>query len=136
MEKVIINTDGASRGNPGQASSSFIIKTEGGEVLAKEGVRLGVATNNEAEYSAVKFALERLLKSFPDRLPLQVEIRADSLLIVEQLSGNYKIKNDRLRVLYNQVKELEEKVGDVVFIYIPRASNFQADELANFALDN
>lgn len=136
MTKIIINTDGASRGNPGQAASSFIIKTESGEIIASDGICLGIATNNEAEYSAVKFALEKLITEFSDRLPVQVKVKADSRLIVEQLSGNFKIKNDRMKVLFESVKVLEKKVGDVEYIYIPRAENSKADLLANIALDN
>ncbi|MCL5784415.1 MAG: ribonuclease HI family protein [Patescibacteria group bacterium] len=135
MSKIIINTDGASRGNPGHASSSFIISTPEGVIWDQEGVYLGVATNNEAEYSAVKKALEKVKEKFSQQLPLEIEIRTDSLLIASQLSGKYKIKNERLKEFYNKVKNLENEIGSVEYTYIPREKNFLADRLANEALD-
>lgn len=135
MTKLIINTDGAARGNPGPAASSFIIRKEGGEVLAKEGVVLGEATNNVAEYTAVKLAFDKVVQEFSGLIPANVEVLSDSKLIVEQLAGNFKVKNANLKVIFNEVKQLEEKMGQVVYHYIPREENSQADLLANLALD-
>lgn len=136
MEKIIINTDGAARGNPGPAAASFIIRNDTGEVLAKAGIALGETTNNVAEYTAVKLSFEKIVQEFSGILPADVEVNSDSKLVVEQLSGNYKIKNSNLRQLFDEVKLMEEKIGKVVYRYIPRAENYQADLLANLALDN
>ncbi|KKS64127.1 hypothetical protein A3A14_02895 [Candidatus Daviesbacteria bacterium RIFCSPLOWO2_01_FULL_43_38] len=135
MEKIIINTDGAARGNPGPAAASFVIRKGSGEVLAKEGVLLGETTNNVAEYMAVKIAFDKIVQDFSGILPANVEVLSDSKLIVEQLSGNFKIKNANLRVLFNEVKQLEQKIGQIVYRHIPRTENYQADMLANLALD-
>lgn len=135
MKNFVIYTDGASRGNPGEAASAFIIKTADGLIWYQQGVYLGQATNNQAEYQAVKLALEKLNRDFKRYLPSKVEIRADSLLIVKQLSGEYKLKNLYLVSYFKQIKELEKLVGEVSYLHIPRAENFLADKLANIALD-
>lgn len=135
MTKLFINTDGASRGNPGNAAASFIIRDENRAILFQEGKTLGIATNNEAEYSAVQLALEKLLSDFTDLLPARAEIYADSRLIVEQLSGNFKVKNNRMKSMFFRVRELEKEIGEVYYTYIPREENQQADRLANMALD-
>lgn len=135
MNKLIINTDGASRGNPGEAAVGIIIADDKGNILDKAGITLGIATNNEAEYMAVKLALERVYKNYKDILPVEVEIKADSLLIVKQLSGEYKIKNSRLKTLFDKVKCLEMEFGRVYYTHIPRSQNSLADEQANIALD-
>lgn len=135
MKKFFINTDGGARNNPGPAASSFVISNEDGRVLLEGGKYLGVATNNDAEYTAVRIALEALVAQFGDNLPAEIEVKADSLLIVNQLSGLFKIKNDRLRVLFSQIKLLEEKVGSVNYTYIPREKNKEADALVNKILD-
>lgn len=134
--KIIINTDGASRGNPGHAAASFIIRSSAGDILKSQGKYLGWATNNEAEYMAVKLALECLKNNLTDIIPAEIEVRADSLLVASQLAGKYKIKNERLKVFYNQIKEVEKKIGSVIYTYIPRDQNIEADKLANLALDN
>ena len=133
--KLIINTDGASRGNPGEAAVGLIIQDETGQLIFQGGRYLGKATNNEAEYLAVIKVLEILKTDFTKYLPAEVEVRADSQLIVQQLSGNYKVKNSRLRVLFDQVKCLESEVGRVYYRQIPRAENALADEQANIVLD-
>ncbi|MDD2822607.1 MAG: ribonuclease HI family protein [Candidatus Daviesbacteria bacterium] len=134
--KYIIYTDGGSRGNPGPAAAAFIVKSEGGEVLAEKGAFLGVATNNEAEYAAVIKALELMVLDYKDLKSAEIEVRADSKLVVEQLSGNWKIKNERIRVLCNQVKQLESNLGKIEYKYIPRDLNHEADLIVNITLDN
>lgn len=136
MEKIIINTDGAARGNPGPAAASYIIRKDDGEVLAKAGIVLGETTNNVAEYTAVKLAFDKIVQEFSGILPADVVVLSDSKLVVEQLSGNFKVKSANLKVLFNEVKQLEQKIGEVSYRYIPRAENYQADLLANLALDN
>lgn len=133
--QLIVNTDGASRGNPGPAAYGFIVKSKDGVILHEEGKRLGVATNNIAEYSAVLAALEYIEVHYGHKLPHEIEVVADSLLIVEQLSGNYKIKNPGLIEIYRKIKPLEAKLGRVKFRQVPRKENFLADRMANVALD-
>lgn len=136
MNKIIINTDGAARGNPGPAAASFVIKDETGSLLIEEGSYIGTATNNEAEYTAVKLALEKLAAALSPLLPVEVEVRSDSQLIVNQLSGSFKIKNERLKIFVDRIRQLEEKIGMVAYIYVPRAENSRADALGNVALDS
>lgn len=136
LNKFIISTDGAARGNPGPAAAAFVIQTPDGVIWAQEGVCLGKATNNKAEYTAVKNALEKLIKDFAQDLPTTVELRSDSQLLVNQLSGNFKVKNEDLKILFYEVKDLEKQVGEVRYLYIPRANNTLADKLANMALDS
>jgi len=135
MRKYFIYTDGASRGNPGPASCGYLIKSDDGVIWVQDGVYLDIATNNYAEYMGVFLALKRLLEDFEKQLPAEVEVRADSQLVVRQLSGVYKIKNLDLKLLYQQVKELELKIGKVSYLYIPREENYLADRLANMAID-
>lgn len=130
-----IYTDGASRSNPGHAGAAFLIYQASGELLYKEGVYIGKATNNEAEYWAVKLALQRLREEFRIKMPAEVEVRADSLLIINQLKGLYKINSPELKVLYDHIKILETEVGKVVYNYIPREQNSLADKEVNQALD-
>lgn len=134
-KQFVIYTDGASRGNPGEASCGYVIQTKDSVIWVQDGKYLGVATNNVAEYNGVTEALGRLVKDFSKDLPTEVEIRMDSKLAVEQLSGRYKIKNDNLKELALKVRELEKKIGQVQYLHVPRAQNFLADKLANMVLD-
>ncbi len=132
--KYFINPDGASRGNPGPASYGFVIRTEGGKIIYQEGKTIGVSTNNIAEYTAVFKALEYLAKHTKES-SYDIEVLADSQLIVRQLLGIYKIKNPKLRELFDKIKFLEFELGAVGYASIPREENMQADKLANQALD-
>lgn len=134
--KFIIYTDGGSRSNPGQAAAAFIIQNKESDILAQEGKYLGVATNNEAEYQAVYLALEKLKQDFTSKLPAEVEVKSDSRLIVQQLCGQFKIKNSKLKILYEEIKKLEDMIGKIQYVYIPRSQNFLADNLVNIILDN
>lgn len=133
---LIINTDGASRGNPGPAAFGFIIKTRDGIILHQEGGVIGVATNNVAEYSAVLAAFEYIRDYLSAKAPHQIEVAADSQLLVRQLSGAYKIKNANLKTFVDKIKILEFELGRIFYRSIPREENFIADRLANRALDN
>lgn len=135
MKKFIINTDGASRGNPGHASSAYVIQTSDGVVWVQDGKYLGIATNNEAEYTAVKLALDRLIQDFSSYMPAQVEVRADSELIVRQLNGLYKIKSPKLKLIASEIFKLIKDIGQVNFVHVPRSKNFLADKVANQVLD-
>ncbi len=133
--KLIVYTDGASRGNPGQASFGYIIKSDSGVILHEEGKRLGIETNNFAEYSGVLSAFKYIDKKYGERGGVEVEVFADSQLVVRQLSGEYKVKSKSLKPLHEAVKLLEKKFTKVIYKSIPRSQNFIADRLANQALD-
>lgn len=134
MKKLIVFTDGASRGNPGPASYGFVIIDSSGKHLEKVGEKIGVATNNFAEYSAVLEAL-RLISQKHKNTSLAVDFYMDSKLVVEQLSGRYKIKSLNLKPLIDQIRILENSLGKVSYHHIPRTQNKEADLLANMALD-
>lgn len=133
--KLIIYTDGASRGNPGQASFGYTISDENGKLLYSKGEYIGVATNNVAEYSGVLAALTKAKQMFPQN-SVKVELYADSKLVAEQLSGRYKIKSVHLKPIIEKIKILALELGGVLYTHVPRAKNAQADKLANQALDN
>ena len=132
--KLIIYTDGASRGNPGPSGYGFVIKDSQGKTLLEEGFFLGIATNNFAEYSAVLESLKRVKESFPK--VNEVNFYMDSKLVVEQLSGRYKIKSFNLKPIIERIKKLETSLGRVSYQHISRNLNFEADRMANKAIDN
>lgn len=132
--KLTVFTDGASRGNPGPASYGFMIQ-ENGKTVYEEGRTLGVTTNNVAEYTSVLNSLKYIRKNYSQQLPLKVEYFADSKLVVEQLSGRFKVKSAHLRELIMQINILINEVGQVTFNHVPREQNQAADKLANLALD-
>ena len=123
--------DGGARGNPGPAGYGVHIVDDQGTVLSEQHGSLGVATNNIAEYrgliAALQWAVEHDLKSFT--------VRGDSQLIVEQMRGNYKVKNEGLKPLYLQARMLVMQIGDVRFEYVPREQNKNADRLSNLGMD-
>lgn len=130
-----INTDGASKGNPGPSSYGYLIKSRGGAILHEEGELIGVTTNNVAEYTAVIKALEYVVKKFFRKTPHKIEIVSDSKLLVEQLSGRFKIKSPNLIPLCRKIKTLELQTGEVTYRSVPREQNFLADRLANRPFD-
>ena len=131
--KLIVYTDGASRGNPGPSSYGFSIMDKEKKILYEEGKYLGINTNNFAEYSAVLAALIYIQKNFEKAF---ITFFMDSKLVVEQLSGRYKIKSLSLKVLIDQIKELGQKIGPTTYSHIPREKNKIADFLANKVLDS
>lgn len=132
--KLIIYTDGASRGNPGHSSYGFSIQDTFGKTIYEEGKYIGIVTNNFAEYSAVLASLE-YVKDNLDKATA-INFLMDSKLVAEQLSGRYKIKSHNLIPLINKIRELEKSLGSISYKHIPRALNFKADSLANKALDS
>jgi ribonuclease HI len=130
-EKVIINVDGAARGNPGPAAIGAIFKDERGNTVGRISRPIGVTTNNQAEYRAIIVALEKAIGSGAR----QVTVKSDSELVVKQINGQYKIKNTALRPLYQQVVHLIGKLESFSITCIPREENAEADALANKALD-
>ena len=129
--KARLFTDGGARGNPGPAAYGFVLETEDGTVLAAEGAAIGDATNNVAEYSGLVAGLRRAIElQVPD-----VEVVSDSELMVKQMRGEYRVKNEALRDLYEQAIRLADKLGNVEYRHVKRAHNELADRLVNEALD-
>ena len=132
MTHFIIEADGASRGNPGHASyGAVILNASTGEVVAERGAVLGHATNNVAEYSGLIAGLEVIATLDPQAI---VEVRMDSKLVVEQMSGRWKIKSPDMRTLAMRAREILP-FQNVTYTWIPRNDNKAADALANEALD-
>lgn len=134
--KYIIHTDGGARGNPGPAGIGVVI--EGAGEIKKYGEYVGEATNNEAEYQAVIFALKKLKQLIGKekaKSEAEVEIHLDSELLASQLNGEYKIKEKGLQKLFLQVWNLKQDFKSVAFRHIPRENNKGADKLVNQALD-
>ncbi len=131
-KKVIINGDGGSRGNPGPSASGFVIQDETGETVLETGGKfLGITTNNQAEYRSVLFALERAKELGVE----EIEFRLDSLLVVNQMSGIYKVKNKDLFVVYEEIKKLISGFKSVKFKHVLREYNKLADAEANRIMD-
>jgi ribonuclease HI len=128
---VIINCDGAARGNPGPAGIGVVVKEEDGRVLAEIAQGIGVATNNVAEYRAALAGLERARELRAD----EVRVRSDSKLLVEQLSGRFRVKNPTLVRLHGEVRALLPSFRRVRFEHVPRDLNRRADRLANDGVD-
>ncbi|HWR72967.1 MAG TPA: ribonuclease HI family protein [Nitrospirota bacterium] len=128
--ELTIYTDGASRNNPGEAGAGVYILQDG-EPFERIARYLGQTTNNIAEYTAAIIGLEHAVKAGARR----VRLFADSELLVKQVNGQYKVKNDGLKPLHGKVKELIARIGSVEVQYIPREKNKEADALANKAID-
>jgi len=135
--KLIIYTDGGSRGNPGPAAIGVVITNQKSEPIKKFGEAIGEATNNEAEYQAVIFALKKVKALYGKEVAKksQIEMRVDSELIVKQLNHEYKIEEPRIQQLFLKVWNLILDFGQIKFITIPREKNKEADRLVNEALD-
>ena len=136
---IIAYTDGGSRGNPGPSGIGVFFTDGNGKVLKKIHKFLGTQTNNFAEYEAVIVALEEIKKLFGGGKlkEMQVEIRADSLLIVSQLSGQYQIKEPTLWPQFIKIWNMRVKdIPRVRFVHIAREKNPEADALANLAMDS
>lgn len=132
---ITVFCDGGSRGNPGEAAYGFVVFDDSSKIIYKEGKRLGIQTNNFAEYSAVISALLWLQKNNSKNLP--VSFFLDSMLVVEQLSGNWKIKSENIRNLYFSVKTLERSMDiKITYAHVRREKNKEADKMVNLALDN
>ena len=124
-------TDGGARGNPGPAAYGFVLETDDGTVLAAEGHAIGVATNNVAEYSGLVAGLRKALElQVPD-----VEVVSDSELLVKQMRGEYRVKNEALRALFVEATGLARQIASVEYRHVKRAHNELADRLVNEALD-
>ena len=124
-------TDGGARGNPGPAAAAYVLEAEDGTVLDARGEAIGVATNNVAEYRALVAGLERALELGVTEL----EVVSDSELLVKQMRGEYKVKNEALRELNGEASELAAGLEKVAYTAVRRAHNELADSLVNEALD-
>ncbi|MDP2930815.1 MAG: ribonuclease HI family protein [bacterium] len=136
-KKIIIYTDGGSRGNPGPSALGAVIADEKGKIIKKYGQFLGEMTNNQAEYQAVIFALKKVKALLgKDKIQnIEVEVRSDSELLVSQLGGKFKILDENIQKLFILVWNLKIDYKKVDFVSIPREKNQEADALANQALD-
>lgn len=132
----LVHTDGGSRGNPGPGAWGFVIELENGEVLAEGKHYLGTCTNNEAEYKGLIAGLESL-RELTKTSPLSgARVMMDSNLVVQQVNGVWKIKEDRLRTLAAQARSVMASLPfSVQLMYVPREQNRGADALVNQALD-
>ncbi len=138
MKKIIIYTDGGSRGNPGPAAAGVMFCNEKGQSIKEYSEYLGDnLTNNEAEYKAVIFALKKFKAVFGKKLAKnsEIEIRSDSELLVKQLNAQYKILNENIQPLFLEIWNLKFDFKKLKFKQISRDKNKQADRLANEALD-
>jgi ribonuclease H / adenosylcobalamin/alpha-ribazole phosphatase len=129
--KARLSTDGGARGNPGPAAYGYVLEAEDGTVLAAHGERIGIATNNVAEYSALIAGLEKALELGVD----EVEVVSDSELMVKQMTGQYRVKNEALRELSLEAGRLARRIGSVDYTAVRREHNTPADTLVNEALD-
>jgi len=130
FKKVVIHSDGVSRGNPGLAAIGATIKDEQGKLIASISRRIGWATNNQAEYRAIIAALEGAVRLGAR----QVELNSDSELVVRQINGRYRVKKEALKPLFERVKKLLGSLESCTIRHIPRRQNKEADRLANSAL--
>lgn len=134
IQKLIIFGDGGSRGNPGDAAYGFAILDDSGELLYSEGKRLGVTTNNFAEYQAVINAIRWTIEHYPNISNIQFKL--DSLLVVSQMSGKFRVKHPDMKKLFITAKGLESQLSaQITYSQIPREQNKVADKLVNDALD-
>jgi ribonuclease H / adenosylcobalamin/alpha-ribazole phosphatase len=129
--EVVVWTDGGARGNPGPAGYGAVVTTPGGQVLAEVAEGIGWATNNVAEYRGVIAGLRRAKELGARR----VRVRADSLLVVNQQKGLWKVKNADLRPLAEETARLAREFDGVTWQHVPRDRNRRADALANRAMD-
>jgi ribonuclease HI len=134
--KLVIEADGGSRGNPGPAGYGAVVcDAETGEVLAECSEGLGITTNNVAEYQGLIAGLRAAVSLASGGAVSEVEARMDSKLVVEQMSGRWKIKHPALQPLALEASRLVRQLGTVRFSWVPRARNKRADRLANLAMD-
>jgi ribonuclease HI len=131
LEEAKLYTDGGSRGNPGDSACAYVICDPDGKVVEKSGYYMGMATNNQAEYYGMIKGLERASELGINK----VNINSDSQLVVNQMNGFYKVKNQELAPLHEQLKGLADSFERVSFHYIPRALNAEADKEVNRILD-
>lgn len=126
----MINVDGLSKGNPGPSAIGVVIRDAQGRLVDSISNRIGMATNNQAEYRALIAALERAIELNAK----EIHLESDSELLVRQVNGRYRVKNPTLRSLYQKVLQLRNKLDCLTIVHIPRQQNAEADKLANWAI--
>ena len=129
--KARLSTDGGARGNPGPAAFGYVLEADDGTVLDARGQAIGVATNNVAEYRGLVEGLRRAVEAGVDELT----VVSDSELIVRQMRGEYRVKNEALRALSAEAAALARQIGRVEYTAVRREHNELADRLVNEALD-
>jgi ribonuclease HI len=129
--KATLFTDGGARGNPGPAAYGYVLEADDGTLLAAHGERIGVATNNVAEYRALIAGLEKALELGLD----EVGVVSDSELLVKQMTGEYRVKNEALKKLHDEAERVARRIGEVSYTAVRREHNELADRLVNEALD-
>ncbi|WP_375741815.1 ribonuclease HI family protein [Corallococcus interemptor] len=131
LNRVRVYSDGAARGNPGPAGAGAVLTNAEGAVVARLGKFLGHQTNNYAEYMGLLIGLQHA-KSLGAR---EVEVFADSELLIRQLGGKYQVKSPTLKPLFQEAQKLLATFGKVRLAHVPRAQNAEADEMSNRAID-
>ncbi len=129
--KATLFTDGGARGNPGPAAYGYVLEADDGTLLAAHGERIGVATNNVAEYRALIAGLEKAVELGLD----EVAVVSDSELLVKQMTGEYRVKNEALKKLNDEADRVARRIGEVSYTAVRREHNELADRLVNEALD-
>jgi ribonuclease HI len=129
--KARLSTDGGARGNPGPAAFGYVVEAEDGHVLAAHGETIGTATNNVAEYRGLVAGMRKAAELGVTEL----EVLSDSELLVKQMRGEYRVKNDALRALWEEASDLEPRFAKVSYTAVRRVHNELADRLVNEALD-
>ncbi len=129
--KLLIHTDGGSRGNPGPGAIGIAVLNDQKKLIKEIGKFIGRSTNNEAEYKAV---IEGL-KTCKEMGGKELKFFIDSLLVVSQLNGKFKIKEPRMKKFYLEIKELEKSFDSVTYLHVPREKNYMADKIVNEVLD-
>jgi len=130
--EIRMHTDGGARGNPGPAAIAVVIKNHQGKVLEKFGKFIGNSTNNDAEYKALLEGMKKAKTLKPE----SVSCYLDSELVVKQMTGLYKVKNQNIKKHWEEIKRLEFEIGQVKYHHVPREKNKEADALVNKVLDS
>lgn len=131
VQRVRVYSDGAARGNPGPAGAGAVLVSPTGQVVERLAKYLGVQTNNFAEYTALIIGLQRAYELGVS----EVEVFADSELMIRQLSGRYQVKSPSLKPLHEQARNLLNQFDRVKLVHVPREMNAAADEMSNKAID-
>lgn len=129
--KLYVHTDGGARGNPGPGAIGIVVKDKDKKVIKEIGKYIGKSTNNEAEYKALIEGLQACKKLGGS----DIEFYIDSLLVVNQMNGKFKVKDPRMKAFFNEAKVLEKYFKSVLYTHVPREKNFMADKLVNEVLD-
>lgn len=128
---VKLYADGGSRGNPGPSASGFVLYDQNDNIVVRKGTYLGITTNNQAEYQALKQGLEQAIQLGCKK----IHVYMDSMLVVNQMTGIFKVKNRDLWPIHDAAKQLAAQFKHITFTHIPRSLNKEADAEVNKALD-